>query len=49
MQTRYAKLAFLPARLVKFFKSKDTADSQVQIQAAIVLGSFAYGLKSIFS
>ncbi|GBB88792.1 hypothetical protein RclHR1_01540015 [Rhizophagus clarus] len=38
----YIQLNVIP-KLVKFLKSKDTADSQVQIQAAIVLGSFAYG------
>ncbi|CAI2176126.1 12797_t:CDS:10 [Funneliformis geosporum] len=38
----YIRLHVIP-KLVKFFKSKDTVDSQVQIQAAIVLGSFAYG------
>ncbi|CAI2191070.1 1193_t:CDS:2, partial [Funneliformis geosporum] len=37
----YIRLHVIP-KLVKFFKSKDTVDSQVQIQAAIVLGSFAY-------
>ncbi|CAB4378080.1 unnamed protein product [Rhizophagus irregularis] len=38
----YIQLNVIP-KLVKFLKSKDTVDSQVQIQAAIVLGSFAYG------
>ncbi|CAG8516562.1 7810_t:CDS:10 [Funneliformis mosseae] len=38
----YIRLHVIP-KLVKFFKAKDTVDSQVQIQAAIVLGSFAYG------
>ncbi|CAG8492716.1 12829_t:CDS:10 [Acaulospora colombiana] len=38
----YISLNIIP-KLVSFFKNKEGIDPQVQIQAAIVLGSFAYG------
>ncbi|CAG8494011.1 15221_t:CDS:10 [Acaulospora morrowiae] len=41
----YISLDVIP-KLVSFFKNKETIDPQVQIQAAIVLGSFAYGGES---